>query len=286
MQIERSHLKIMAIVLFTLALALSASTGAAALNQIDTSEQSPSQLHFTVVGSAEVNPMDGNQSGRALYDFGRVNRGKTLPIQHIFVLRNDNKTSLTLTGLKTSCGCTHGEVLPAVGGKDVVIAPGEQVRVLVSTDPQRVRLGSTINAVLVMVKEQAAPAAFLEMKGVMSTGVSFVPTTLDFGNFSRGAEPSLPLIALVDGDLGAMLPNFHLRSTNSDIVVGEPVMGGAESGRQKVSYLIKISPHAGTGLLTGTLSMPGPNSFEPLATVLIRGNVKDDGTPHKIDTVK
>ena len=57
-------------------------------------------------------------------DFGKIPQGK--PVTHIFEVTNRSTTSLKISGVNASCGCTTPE-----WEKDKVVAPGETTKITV-----------------------------------------------------------------------------------------------------------------------------------------------------------
>lgn len=253
-------------------------------------------LGLTVLaGEGTENPV----STLARYSFGDASVLSTTPIKHTFRLRNDSAAPVTLERLQASCGCTSA----VAGGTSpktppFVVASGEEVQINVSVDPTHLAPGNAFKDVWVFLQGQAAPAATLEMVGMVQPAASFSPTVADFGRVSAQNAKSILLTVTLDPRLSKTGKPPHLVSSDPNIsitLLPEKATGkGAASGETHLvsakndaslvtqRYRIALVPRPRLGVLSAALSLlvPAGNNGSvqtPVgATVPVVGEVMGD----------
>lgn len=89
------------------------------------------------------------------YDFGRVVYGDVA--KHAFKIKNTGGKNLEILKLSTSCGCTKAVVAEA----DKIIAPGEEIDMLVTFDPAVHKddsdLGGVTRVIYIKTNDSASP---------------------------------------------------------------------------------------------------------------------------------
>ena len=234
------------------------------------------------------------------FDFGQVNALKTPRLEHTFVLRNDNKAPVVLSRLQPSCGCTSAVLENKAQTLPYTLNPGQTTRIYVSIDPSHLGFASFYKTVSVFVSKQAAPAAELELQGMVASGVSFAPSLLDFGIVPAGVERSLMLMASFDNRLlpPGKLPQLYVPDSAIQItpVVDDLSQKNANYSKGSANHLttqqykVTLMQNAHLGHIDGTMSMlvtkvgDGP-AVSGLAGVQVKGEVDGDITasPEVID---
>lgn len=289
------------VALSLLGMLLAAPRGAAqsppTVPHVPAAQTAPPDAHFTVAQGDGV--ILDHQTAR--YDFGQVTAPGAQPIAHTFLLRNDTPAPLHLDHLQPSCGCTSAivgtddapvsssaQTSPSPPASSVVVNPQQEIRVHISVDPSHLSPGNVEKYIWVFVQGQSSPAAVLEMKGTLATGLSFSPTVLDFGTIKAGTHPSLLLTVTQDTRLLPTTTMTHLESTNPDVLVTPapeaaitPVsLATPAPVVQTRTYQVSLAPRARLGALFSSLMLlvtDASGATTPLnASVPVRGQVLGD----------
>lgn len=238
------------------------------------------QLYLTA--SAQTRS-GSSRPDRASYNFGQISTQKPAFITHLFVLRNDTKSPITVDHLQPSCGCTTAS-LQGKEGQPVPtrIAPGEEAQVRVTVDPSHLVAGPIQKSVLVFVKDQVAPAATLQMSGVLQPEALFAPSTLDFGRVPAGGERSLPLSVTISSQLLASGAQPRLVCSIPDLqivpdgpAVTTPLTPGSTDTSSSVTqaYHVMLSPFAHLGRFNAKVSLvftaPGSDRTQDFVNAVI-----------------
>lgn len=120
------------------------------------------------------------------YHFKPEDADNSQGITHIFILRNETSQQVKIVRIDASCSCTTavlqpGGATPAADTGNVVLAPGQEARLLVTVGLGDAAAGEMEKTVWVRVDGQTDPAATLHVTGTIDPPIMFVPQTLDFG---------------------------------------------------------------------------------------------------------
>lgn len=223
----------------------------------------------------------------ARYAFGQASALDVAPLEHTFVLRNDNSVPLTVERFQASCGCTSAVVGGAGVTLPLTVAPHQVIRVHVSVDPAHLSAGVVSKDVWVYARGQAAPAITLEMNGVVQPLASFSPPVADFGRgTSKVARPILLTVTL-DRRLISGTNPLHLISSDPDILItavpAPPAPLGADLSKETAdasvvslsgttrTYRLTLAPKAHLGVLNAALSLVPATSGSPKASPSLAG---------------
>ena len=238
----------------------------------------PSCLHFlTIPGSTPLNAQTLH------YEAGSVDVVRTPHWKHTFTLQNSTSQSVTIVGLRGSCGCET--LLLAKGGAQVRLAPGEKADVLLDIHLTLDQSGLVRKYVWVYGTEagQAAPLATLELDMALRQSVFFTPNRLSFGKVPSGAGASQEMTVTLDADLvSGQLLSGQLLSGRSlpPLVSSDPAIHAVPVGQlQKITvkgqaavcqrYVVTVSPAASAGDLSTELRFQAPPSTDPGDTALM-----------------
>ncbi len=210
---------------------------------------SPSSVGAINTAPAQALEIDGHPEAVQAYDFGSISTLQLAPISRIFTLRNSEPLSVTITELRSACGCTiamaqRHVMLP------IVMAPGQTATVRVIVDLAGLPPGPVSKSVWVYVKDQGAPAATLTMTGTLVPAARLAPASLNFGQPASGGSPTVLLTVTWNN---AALPTgsrCHLVSTNPEVSVTSVSTSAAAFGE---TYQCTLSPQAHLGELEGSV---------------------------------
>ena len=107
------------------------------------------------------------------YEFGELS--SDVPIEHTFVITNNGDEPLTISDVKSSCGCTTTDL------KSAVVSPGESVDLQVKAKLVA-RTGIQSKTVKVHSDDPKTPELVLSIKGQVTAPVMLEPYRLYFGN--------------------------------------------------------------------------------------------------------
>jgi len=113
------------------------------------------------------------------FDFGEQPNNQT--IEHTFVLRNEGDATLEITNIRSSCGCTVGNV------SSLVVAPGETSDIT-GLFNLRGRQGTQRSVLTVELNDPARPRLQLSMGGVATQELDVRPNRLFFGQVYGGQQ--------------------------------------------------------------------------------------------------
>lgn len=207
-------------------------------------------------------------------------------IEHVFVLQNPNKVPITVEELQRSDICIVSRIIGDSPKQfPLTLAPEAQVQILVGIDPSLTLPGVLRKSVKIMVKGEEAPAATLEMRGIVSSGISLSPSVLDFKNPLAGSGATALLTVSIDSRLPNFLPPgamIELVSSNPDVQIvpvgnGRPTVSSSvvaiplpdsepsQASQQPSSpaivsrtYKLVLSRAARLGMLTGKMLLRAP----------------------------
>ena len=152
----------------------------------------PLDVGLTVEASSQITLSDPNYAHR---DFGEIDPFTTQQAEQTFVLQNSGKTSLTLTDMKATCGCTSVFFGTAASVSQAlpVLAPGQKTTVRMRVDFTNLSPASLHKYVLIYAQGYEIPVGVLEMTGTLLPSARIAPEILDFGAVAGGKMRSLEI---------------------------------------------------------------------------------------------
>lgn len=170
-----------------IALAQSSEPSSSLLNGGFSSEPNQAAGQFSAPGAASAGHPQVQASG-PVFDFGNVYSGTT--VKHIFRLKNVGAAPLTISGVRTSCGCTAAQPT-----KKQLLA-GEESDIAVAFDT-RTDHGPTTRTITVFTNDQAHQQLELTMRGDVKVQVEASPSLVVFEHVKRGT-PQVQRVTLTD----------------------------------------------------------------------------------------
>lgn len=119
-------------------------------------------------------------SSKPVWDIGTIDASKYSQLDHRFVLTNDSKKTIRITGIYPNCGCT------VVNKYDKTIEPGQQTTIDVTFNPSN-NPGRIEKQILVKT-DASQDAILLRVVGLVRTTsvLSAYPNSVDFGTVFYG----------------------------------------------------------------------------------------------------
>ena len=198
------------------------------------------------------------------FDCGAVDPIATPRIERAFILRNDGKLPLSITRLKTSCGCESAAFLrdgreqPHPEQKTAILLPGEQaeIRLAVSLSGQQ---GYAKHAFLwVYGKESTEALASVEIVAQIEPSVIFEPPLLRFSSAVAGSKQTISFSAAFDPRL--LTPGQTIAVTGSSVFIqveaekSEQLEKRGEKTFRVRSFHATLLPAAPSGRISGSVS--------------------------------
>ena len=217
-----------------------------------------------------LSDIDRSSSANSLenYQFGTIQALRVAPIEHTFILRNNNPTPVFLDRLQPSCGCTTAVAGAAKTERGIL--PGKTLQVHVSIDPGHLSAGPITKTVWVYIKGQSDAAATLQMIGTMRAAVTFSPTFLDFGRVDRGSTPFRLLTMTLDPQLAVVTAPLLSLSSQDIKISQEPELTAkaAKAKRTVFTYRLTLTPTAHLGEMNGLIALAPPSDGSALIHAL------------------
>ena len=130
------------------------------------------------------------------FDMGLIDNtkttSKTMPVY------NRGKVALEIPEIRTSCGCTLGE-LPKNSRKDdgtpvTVIPPGGELPMTITVDPFRIPGFSSEKVLTLFSNDPDSPSVEVIVSATVKPEFTLEPDTLDFGSIEIGSQPEAKIL--------------------------------------------------------------------------------------------
>ncbi|MBI5153926.1 DUF1573 domain-containing protein [Candidatus Poribacteria bacterium] len=203
-------------------------------------------------------------------NFGTVDEGPEVPMEFPFV--NNSDKTITISQVKTSCGCT------AAALDKKVFAPGEgdKIKVTFKTQGRGGHQGKTIT---VMTDDPANPTYQLSFEGDVFSRVFLTENVLNFGDIDSGLGKSMEF-ALVDlSETPIEIQSAESFAKGIEITVGTAAPHKDEkSGKdgRKTPITVKIPADYPAGNIGGTIALRTNYNGNQNYFVQMRGRIRGD----------
>jgi hypothetical protein len=202
------------------------------------------------------------------HDFGAV--AKASNQVHIFEFENTLDTPLTITGARTSCGCTKVRVLTNE------VKPGEKGQIEARYDTVAFA-GARSATVSVGVSKRQPYSEYSELrfsvKGMIRTDVVFEPGTMDFGPVSRGNSVERSVIVKYAGRQDWQVESAVSSNPNMTVEIKE-TMRDRNRGRTDYQITLKLNGNAPNGRINDVLTVKTNDRSNDTLTLPISGSVE------------
>lgn len=175
------------------------------------------------------------------HDFGAVARAAK--VEHVFVLKNNTKQTVHISGVRSSCGCTQPRV-----GKDLA-APGE-VATVVAAFNTRGFTGKRGAWVTVTIDQPQYAEVRLRIDGYIRTDVVLDPGQVSFGSVPVGKSLEKSVKINYAGRSDWKIEDVKTSSPNLEAKVVESTRSG---GRVSYDLVVTLKDNAPVGYINNEL---------------------------------
>lgn len=170
--------------------------------------------------------------------FGELDNTKK--VTHTFVIENKGGSPLTITRVRTCCGCT------ITNPSNKTILPGKTTTLTAQLSLHR-RRGSQKKSITIYSNDPASPRYRLYLEGIAKVEIEIRPYSLKFGSLTTGQS----LTKIVTLKCNSKLP-FHIRTSKIDSPFFVCIQ---ETVQEDKAYLIKVTakPPKTPGIFRGQL---------------------------------
>lgn len=172
------------------------------------------------------------------FDFGEQMNNQT--IEHTFVLRNEGDSVLEITNIRSTCGCTVGEVTSRS------IPPGETSGITASYN-LRGRQGRQRSILTVETNDPNSPQTRLTMGGVAVRDLTVRPTTVVFGQVTEGQRVLRQVEVIGLPDQSFEIAAVHVESEDFAVIERE------ELAPHHYRFTVEATPRGQAGHRQGVL---------------------------------
>jgi uncharacterized protein DUF1573 len=167
-----------------------------------------------------------------VYDFGGVYSGTT--VKHTFRLKNAGTAPLTISGVRTSCGCTAAQPTKSH------LLPGEDSAIAVSFDT-RADHGPATRTITVFTNDSNHQQLQLTMRGDVKVQVEASPSLVTFDRIRHGTQLSHQ-VTLSDEMPDRTFQVGAITNNNPNIKVASEPIHGLKPGALLTITLLKTAP--------------------------------------------
>jgi len=159
------------------------------------------------------------------HDFGATPRGPLLV--HYFRFTNSGKETLTIGGIRVSCGCVTSSAPVNT------VKPGESSYITAQMDTRR--YGKPVTVYVTFTQPHYEEVSLLVSADVRGD-LQITPESIAFGNIKRGAEASASVQVTLTGD-----PNWEVKEAKADSNYVKPAAKLVKRNGAEVTYEISAS---------------------------------------------
>jgi hypothetical protein len=210
--------------------AQSSGSSSSLVNGGFSSETNELGSQLSTLGTSNGHPLA--QAPDPVYDFGDVYNGTT--VKHTFRLKNAGTAPLTISAVRTSCGCTAAQ--PTKSN----LLPGEDSAIAVSFDT-RADHGPTTRTITVFTNDAGHQQLQLTMRGDVKVQVEASPSLVIFERIRRGTQQSRQ-VTLTDEMPDSTFKVGTITNENPNIKVASQPIRGAKPAALLTITLLKTAP--------------------------------------------
>jgi P pilus assembly chaperone PapD len=184
------------------------------------------------------------------FDFGSILQGKN--VEHVFILKNDGDTPLTVGQVTTSCGCT----VAAVSSRTVAPGKSSEIR---ATFNSRNFSGNINKSIAIHTNDPITPVYTLTIKGNVVEEIEISPRQLNLGEIKIGTSKDALVAVENKGKQAVTLTS--VRSTMPQVAVksGKTMI---KPGR-KATISVKVTPRKDDRFMGGYINVTTDSPSKP-----------------------
>jgi hypothetical protein len=195
-----------------------------------------------------------------IYNFGAVETQDD--IEHTFTIRNTGDTTLVISSVRASCGCTVAQM----SEEDKTIPPGEDSP-LTARLSLKGRTGQQSKSISIMSNDPNQPQFQVSMVGSVNMAMQLVPNRLMFNQISPGQ--TLEQTAELINASSSPVTVTKIETSDPSITATPEVV---EEGR-RVRILVKMTGPVSYGPVNAALRVHTDNPARPMLELPVGGNV-------------
>jgi len=194
------------------------------------------------------------------HDFGKVDPGRK--IEHIFTFKNAGEKTLTISRVRTTCGCTAALV------SEKSIPPNGRGEIRVNFDTSG-RSGFQIQKIYVQTNDPVTPLVQLQIQGLLKADLAVSPGNISFGEVKKGTAADRE-IYVVDRtgeniQITRVESSSPLLSATAAPITNKPYQG--------TKILVSLSPAAPLGSLEGKVTIYTTDKKHPRVEIPVAAKV-------------
>jgi len=194
------------------------------------SETNDTGGQLNALGASNGRPLV--QATDPVYDFGAVYNGTT--VKHTFRLKNAGTAPLTISGVRTSCGCTAAQPTKSH------LLPGEDSAIAVSFDTHADH-GPATRTITVLTNDPDHQQLQLTMRGDVKVQVEASPSLVIFDRIRRGTQQSHQ-VTLTDEMPDRTFKVDSITNANPNIKVASQPIRSGKPGALLTITLVNTTP--------------------------------------------
>lgn len=199
-----------------------------------------SQLMFVSVIGAPMISVDSSD-----FDAGILFQGDVKKLDHTFIIKNNGDSTLTISKVKASCGCT-------TVGYDSVIAPGKTGKVIQSIDLKNIHTGPFKKNMTIYSNAKNNAELVVALGGTLKSYVTLSKESLQLGSADQKPYTDSLTLSTEKADLSVTSISFKMYASNSNTPAWQAdlelfpqfKLAKIESSDKKISVYKLIVTHA------------------------------------------
>jgi hypothetical protein len=197
------------------------------------------------------------------FDFGEVEQG--VDVTHLFKFKNEGNSTLKVTSVKTSCGCTAALIT-----KDEIL-PSKEGEIKVTFNTSR-KKGSQSKRITVRSNDPETPVVSLTLKGNIKVELDILPDTIIFGQIKKneGLTREIKIIPSTQKD-------FKVLSVKpSNDMITTQLLDYKEADKTGKKITVNLSKNFKPGRVNEIVTITTNNQKQPEIKVAISGRIMGD----------
>lgn len=179
---------------------------------------------------------------KPVHDFGTITQGEK--VNHLFTVKNRGDEPLTITQLRSSCGCTAATLSAKT------ISPGKSGEVRVTFDSANFG-GQVAKTVHIDSNDPRTPSTVLTLQGKITELIAAAPRTLNLGTLKAGSRKEAVVTLENRGSAPFAVTSVH---SPQAAIVGTPPSGKVNPGKSGEIAVVVTVPREGR-FLSGYLTI-------------------------------
>jgi hypothetical protein len=143
------------------------------------------------------------------FDAGSMYQGDVKKLEHTFIIKNTGDSTLTISKVKASCGCT-------TVGYDSIIAPGKTGKVIQSIDLKNIHTGPFKKNMTIYSNAGNTPELMVALGGTLKSYVTLAKESLQLSSADQKPYADSLTLSTQKSDLAITSVSFKMYSSNEN----------------------------------------------------------------------